>query len=88
MSGLRSRRKGLRVQYLARDVLIASGISARKVSRAYQPGQQINQFGLRSCIVSLKTTTPPPEGEWREWKEIYNFLEKKCVSKKHTLFIT
>jgi hypothetical protein len=53
MSGLRSRRKGLRVEYLARDALIAGGISARKVSRACQPGHDV-EAGVHGRLLKVQ----------------------------------
>jgi Holliday junction resolvase len=41
MSGLRSRRKGVRVELAVAKALQAHGIAATKVSRAYQSGHDI-----------------------------------------------
>jgi hypothetical protein len=55
MSGLRSRRKGLRAEYQTRDLLTAAGLPARKVSGAYRPGHDLEvQVGDRMLKLEVK----------------------------------
>jgi hypothetical protein len=44
-----SSRKGLRAEYQTRDLLIAAGLPARKVSRAYQPGNDLDIQAIARC---------------------------------------
>jgi hypothetical protein len=56
MSGLRSRRKGLRAEYQTRDLLIAAGLPVRKVSGAYRPGHDLEvQVGDRMLKLEVKS---------------------------------
>jgi hypothetical protein len=56
MSGNRSRRKGATSELLTRDLLIAAGLSARKISRAYQPSHDLEvQAGDRMLRLEVKS---------------------------------
>jgi hypothetical protein len=59
--GLRSRRKGLYGEYRTRDLLIAAGLPARKVSGAYRPGHDLEvQVGERTLKLEVKSRADFP----------------------------
>jgi hypothetical protein len=66
--GLRSQRKGLRTEYLVRDQLIAAGIPARKLSRAYQPSHDVE------AVVRGRTLKVQVKGRAKGYAAIHSQL--------------
>jgi hypothetical protein len=73
MSGLRSRRKGVRVELAIAKALQANGLAAVKVSRAYTPGHDIAlPIAGRDLRLEVKARA---DG----FRELYGWLDERDV---------